>query len=168
MEHSQLQRITCHRGVLYKREICPTYVAILANCKAKSEHSLACCAQSLLRDIADRSRHALAIYTTVSPCVYTVGNHALAAHSNVAANTLLPSFYNKCACSSYPSWLSFISIISQAHPGAICLMLIWLPSCMKILLTVRMQSVANTLNYSIIKYTEQRTPDIYVCISHEP
>ena len=103
MEHSQLQRTICHRGVLYKREISPTYAAILANCKAKSEHSLACCAQSLLRDIADGSRHALAmeqnlccllclacLYTTVSPCVYTVGNHVLAAYSNVTANTLLP------------------------------------------------------------------------------
>ena len=78
------------------------------------------------------------------------------------------SFYNKCACSSYRFWLSFIGIISQTRLGAICLMLIWLPSCMKFLLTVRMQPVANTLNYSIIKYTEQRTPDIYVCISHEP
>ena len=53
-------------------------------------------------------------------------------------------WFNKCARSGCFSWLSFISVIFQSYLGAS-----WLPSCTKILLTVRTWSAAIALNYSI-------------------
>ena len=52
--------------------------------------------------------------------------------------------FHKCAHSSCFSWLSFISVIFQSHLGAS-----WLPSCTKILLTVRTRPAAIALNYSV-------------------
>ena len=54
--------------------------------------------------------------------------------------------FNKCARSSCFSWLSFIIVIFQSHLGAEAS---WLPSCTKILLTVRTRPADIALNYSV-------------------
>jgi len=65
------------------------------------------------------------VYRTVSAHIHRhmVGTHALAAYSNVAANTTAVP----CTVSAHtPTVLSFISVIFQAHIGASCLRLCWL------------------------------------------
>ena len=64
---------------------------------------------------------------------------------NVAAETQLLPFVQRCACSGCSSWLSFITVIIQANAS-------WLSeklSCTKILLTSHMRPTAIALNFSV-------------------
>ena len=112
-----------------------------------------------LREIADGSRHAPAMKPECRPpTAFGLSTQLLALHtySRYSRSSCLfrchcqhncYPLYNRCARSGCPSWLSFISVIFQAHLGAS-----WLPeksSCTKILLTVHMRPVAIALNYSV-------------------
>ena len=94
-------------------------------------------------------------YTTVIGCIHrhTVGTHAPAACSDVAANTTtVPctvSAHTLTVLSGY-----VVSVIVRAHFRASCLRLYWLPSCTKFLLGhIRLQHS---------EHTELRKTDIYI------
>ena len=83
-------------------------------------------------------------------CIHTSSRYSHSSYlSRMSLQTQLVGYplLSKCTRSGCFSWLYFISVIFQSHLGAF-----WLPSCMKILLTVHTRPTAITLNYSVKTY----------------
>ena len=99
-------------------------------------------------------------YTTVSRCTlteYVLRSSCLSQIWSPKHNCYLS--YNTCARSGCQSWLSFITVVIQAHPS---LTAARASSCTKILLTLCMRPAATVLNYSVKNIRNEVQQKIYI------